>query len=546
MLAQTKKIRNIRFFITQSSQEQGCYRFRFYLSTDIVIGWKKSCSSPYGNSSDTNNTNFGGIIMKTLHLSRLAALAAVTVLNTFFHLSVLGQVPVGAATSTARTSAGDYISWREHIIDDSRIAGFSLSGSDGLVMGDIDGDGFADIVSVHESDSEYDSSVFDPNYQPSLEGHVRIAFASASPDQWLNITLAEGVDAPAPEDVAVADINNDGHLDVVVAAELSHLIYLQNPGGVNSRTKPWPKLILPMTKNAGSYIRVFTADLDGDGNTEILAANKGAQRPGPDDYAQSTPVSLFHFTGAPLDPNSWHEIVLGSYSIPQNAEPIDLDGDGDLDIVIGSRGENRIAFFENRSTEGNFSFIEHAIGINGPPMSGFNFAYADLSGDGRLDIISRAGQAIAWIEQPANIDHAWNSHPIGTFLPDTITGIELGDINADGLVDVLVGSYSEGSRLSDAAELNSHDALGRLGWFANPGSKSEPWIRHDISRRKRGMFDKFIARDMDLDGDIDFVGTRGNSAPFDGVFWLEQLRTKKVQKSFFGARLDDSEEMPLP
>ena len=78
-----------------------------------------------------------------------------------------------------------------------------------------------------------------------------------------------------------------------------------------------------------------------------------------------------------------------------------------------------------------------------------------------------------------------------------------------------------------------------------PGDAKEAWIRHDISRRKRGMFDKFIARDLDNDGDMDFIATRGNSYPYDGVFWIEQVRTAQPIASFMRARAVDSEEMPL-
>ena len=60
------------------------------------------------------------------------------------------------------------------------------------------------------------------------------------------------------------------------------------------------------------------------------------------------------------------------------------------------------------------------------------------------------------------------------------------------------------------------------------------------------MFDKFLSRDMDGDGDIDFVATRGNSVPYDGVFWLEQVRNAEPVPSFSRGREFDSEEMPLP
>ena len=260
---------------------------------------------------------------------------------------------IGAQIGSAKAASGEYITWREWIIDSPELAGFALSGSDGLVVGDLDNDGREDIVSVHESDSEYDSSEFDPNYVPDSEGHVRIAFAGATPTDWTNITLAEGTDSPAPEDADIGDFNGDGFLDVIVAAELSHLIYLQNPGPEEARRgAAWKRLILPMTKGNGSYIRVFAEDLDGDGTPEAIAANKGAQRPGPADLLRSTPVSIFSVKGNPLQDTSWTETELGRFSVPQNAQPKDLDGDGDLDVIVGSRGENRLAWFENRSDPG--------------------------------------------------------------------------------------------------------------------------------------------------------------------------------------------------
>ena len=47
-------------------------------------------------------------------------------------------------------------------------------------------------------------------------------------------------------------------------------------------------------------------------------------------------------------------------------------------------------------------------------------------------------------------------------------------------------------------------------------------------------------------GTVDFVSTRGNSVPYDGVFWLEQVRTDEPVASFERTRENDSKEMPLP
>ncbi|MEQ8952695.1 MAG: hypothetical protein RL120_01080, partial [Gammaproteobacteria bacterium] len=99
-----------------------------------------------------NRSIYSGMV----RLSILLAIAPIT---------AFAQSPVGHIASEAVTPDGHYIGWREHIIDDPAIAGFPLNGSDGLVVGDIDRDGFDDVVSVHEFDASYDSASFTPGFE---------------------------------------------------------------------------------------------------------------------------------------------------------------------------------------------------------------------------------------------------------------------------------------------------------------------------------------------------------------------------------------------
>jgi hypothetical protein len=57
------------------------------------------------------------------------------------------------------------------------------------------------------------------------------------------------------------------------------------------------------------------------------------------------------------------------------------------------------------------------------------------------------------------------------------------------------------------------------------------------------MYDKWLLRDLDSDGDLDAIGTRGNSEPYDGVIWLEQVRSEKPAAVFRQARAIDSQQM---
>ena len=170
-----------------------------------------------------------------------------------------------------------------------------------------------------------------------------------------------------------------------------------------------------------------------------------------------------------------------------------------------------------------------------------------MSGDGRLDIVTLdtpplIGRNLLWLEQPKSPDAKWRYRVIDSYAPDSVVGISVADIDGDGAPDIMTGGYSLSPRDSD--EPTPTAALGRLAWYQNRGDGG--FTRHDFSRRQRGMFDKFVAHDIDGDGDVDFAGTRGNSGSYDGVFWLEQVRSAEPLPAFRRARAHDSPEVALP
>jgi hypothetical protein len=472
-------------------------------------------------------------------------------------------VPVLVADmpSKALATDGRYISWRERLVDSEDInGGVAIRGGDGLQMADLDRDGHFDIISVHED-----------------SGHIRVAFGSADPDAWTLVTLAHGEEAAAVEDVAIGDLNGDGWLDIIAACEEAHLIYLENPGH-SARTGKWASIIPEQTKGRGSWLRVFLADMNGDGRLDVTAANKGAAdiiAPDAEDKIAST-TSLFTLSGPPLEQSSWQEQVLLRRGIANTAQPVDVDGDGDLDLLAASRNAQQMFLLENLGTkaDGTLNIAVHDMPIEAGFVApagwvgranAFQSGWADLDGDGRPDLVVNALETstddparigLVWLKQPEALGEPWVLHRIGDVLPDWIAGLQLADIDGDGDLDVmaggysglniLAGAYSGAPRLIDDPGATPSDTLARLAWFENPGDPAGVWGRHDISRPVRGMYDGFVARDMDGDGDLDFVSTRGNSGALDGVFWLEQVRTDTPSRSFTAAREADSRQMPLP
>ncbi|HBC05397.1 MAG TPA: hypothetical protein DC015_14660, partial [Aequorivita sp.] len=137
-------------------------------------------------------------------------------------------------------------------------------------------------------------------------------------------------------------------------------------------------------------------------------------------------------------------IIYMDNGLVTSALAADLDGDGDLDVVSGSRtGSYNIAWFENLDGLGNFG-TENIV-ENNLFDEVYSIFLADLDGDGDMDILTTAFSLdkIIWYE---NLDGQGN-FSVQKIISNTADGaftVVAGDLDGDGDMDVISGSDFSG------------------------------------------------------------------------------------------------------
>ena len=273
---------------------------------------------------------------------------------------------------------------------------------------------------------------------------------------------------------------------------------------------------------------VEPVDLDGDRLMDLLVADLGGPKPG--DHRLGAVDWLRRLPGGGF------QVVPLASGLPRIADVQagDFDGDGDLDLVVaafGWRTVGGILLLENRTTDWSHPhFVPRELDAR---PGAIHVPPADLDRDGHLDFV-------ALLSQQHEEVVAFLGDGKGGFRTATLdkathpawgsSGLQLVDLDRDGDLDVLV---TNGDMLDDYQLKPYHG----LRWLENRGSF--PFVPHDLAPMFAAM--RAQAADMDGDGDMDVVACALLQVKVDGgpprapealpsLVWLEQVAPGRFER----------------
>ena len=314
--------------------------------------------------------------------------------------------------------------------------------------GDINGDGYTDIlVGTYQSDEV-------------------VVWYGDEYGSWEKQDISQTTDGCCGSDLA--DIDGDGDLDILIATYTGgRIILFLNQGGL---LPAWEEEVVT-TAFDGAH-DVEAVDMDNDGDLDIVAT-----------AAEINRVSWFR-----NDPDTWIEKdVSESVYYPCRIHPVDIDENGSMDIVCAgygsSSGPSSITVMYGSGGQ-NPTWTEEII--DNAISGAHGIRAVDIDDDGDLDLVSAAMNSGRTYLYTKNANE-WTRSTIGLIPACAI--VKPADMDGDGDYDIVVSSFGSGG----------------VSWWDNLGAGQ--WARR-VVKTGGGSTSCVIPADLDNDGKLDILSTR--------------------------------------
>ncbi len=242
--------------------------------------------------------------------------------------------------------------------------------SDVVRLGDFDGDGDMDILTM--PDSYFGANYYNASYYEAFEVFLNDGsggFGTSVVTRFdinLNIWYSDSFF----HDIKIADVDNDGDLDVIVGLDIDHPNNDRVGVSLNNGSGSFGPINAVVVN--GSLNGFSVANFDDDADLELLVQSTEIFSP----YSEITEVfdfgtNAFSTSLATLSASvgTFEDFVAG-----------DFDNDGDDDLIA----TNELEAFQFDVESGNFNVVtNHLV----QPIWAYNFELVDVDGDGDLDAI---------------------------------------------------------------------------------------------------------------------------------------------------------------
>ena len=291
-----------------------------------------------------------------------------------------------------------------------------LIGGEAVYAADMDGDGDLDVLSASAQDNK-------------IAWYENVGGQGAFPASHHRVITTSTSYAVS---VYAADIDGDGDMDVLSASyHDAKIVWYENVDGRGAFPQSNHHVISTTASGAWS---VFAADLDGDNDTDVISATRNDNK-----------VTWYENVGGDGSfPTSHHHVITTSAIGAMSVCAADLDGDGDFDILSASTSLDGktgiITLYENVGGNGSFPASNHRVIVSTDvhQLTLYTVHASDMDLDGDIDFLWTAYNVIEWIENAdGKGDFPLSRRHLVTKSAAAAVWAHAADIDGDGDVDVL-------------------------------------------------------------------------------------------------------------